>query len=447
VSKSGGPKAPKESGRGGGAKSEGFGFETRSIHAGAAPDAVTGARQTPIHQNTSYVFYDADHAASLFNLQTFGFIYSRLTNPTVAVLEERLASLEGGRGTTCTASGHAAQVLTFFAFMQPGDEFLASTRLYGGSITQFGKTFKKFDWHARFVDVDDPDAVRRALTPGTKALFVESLANPGGVVSDLEALAAITREAGIPLVVDNTMATPYLCRPMEWGADLVVHSTTKFLSGNGTSVGGAVVDSGRFDWNQSNKFASLSEPEPAYHGLRFTETFGDMAFTTHAHAVGLRDLGATMAPMNAFLTLLGTETLAVRMERHCANALKVAEFLSDHDRVSWVSYAGLPSDPYHRLAEKYLPRGAGSVFTFGVRGGYEAGLRVVENVNLLSHLANIGDTRSLILHPASTTHRQLSDEQRTAAGAGNDVIRLSIGLETVEDVIADLDQALRAAAT
>ncbi len=425
---------------------ERYGFETRMIHAGSQPEPVTGARQTPIFQNTSYVFYDVDHAASLFNLQTFGFIYSRLTNPTVAALEERIASLEGGRGATCCASGHAAQVLTFFTFMEPGDEFIASTRLYGGSITQFGKTFKKFDWQARFVDVDDLDAVKQAITPKCKAIFVESLANPGGVVSDLEGLSRIAKEAGILLIVDNTMATPVLCRPFEWGADISIHSTTKFLSGNGTSVGGAVVDSGTFDWAQNDKFAGLTEPEPAYHGLSFYETFGDMAFTTHAHAVGLRDLGPTMAPMNAFLTLLGAETLSLRMERHCENAAKVADYLERHDEVAWVSYAGLKSSPYHELAKKYLAGGAGSVFTFGVKGGYEMGVRVVEGCELLSHLANVGDTRSLILHPASTTHRQLTDEQRAAAGAGPEVIRLSIGLETVDDIIADLDQALKAAA-
>ncbi len=422
-----------------------YGFETRMIHAGGQPEPVTGARQTPIFQNTSYVYYDADHAASLFNLQTFGFIYSRLTNPTVAVLEERLASLEGGRGATCCASGHAAQILTFFTFMEPGDRFIASTRLYGGSITQFGKTFKKFDWHADFVDTDDLEAVKKAITPQCKAVFVESLANPGGVVSDLEGLSAIAKEAGILLIVDNTMATPLLCRPFDWGADLVVHSTTKFLSGNGTSVGGGVVDSGTFDWGQNDKFGGLTAPEPAYHGLSFYETFGDMAFTTHAHAVGLRDLGPSMAPMNAFLTLLGIETLSLRMERHCRNAEKVASFLEGHPAVEWVSFAGLSSSPYHALAKKYLAGGYGAVFTFGIKGGYEAGMRMVESCELLSHLANIGDTRSLILHPASTTHRQLTDEQRVAAGAGPEVVRLSIGLETVEDITADLDQALNRA--
>ncbi len=424
-----------------------YGFETRMVHAGAQPEPVTGARQTPIFQNTSYVFHDADDAASLFNLQSFGFIYSRLSNPTVAVLEERLASLEGGRGTTCCASGHSAQLLVFFALMEPGDRFVASNRLYGGSVTQFGKTFRKFDWHCDFADFDDPASIRAAIGPRTKAIFCEALANPGGVVTDLEGVAAIAREAGLPLVVDNTMATPFLCRPIEWGADIVVHSTTKFLSGNGTSMGGAMVDSGLFDWSAvPDRFPGLASPEPAYHGLNFHESFGDMALTVHGHAIGLRDLGPTMAPMNAFQTILGIESLALRMRRHCENAMQVAEFLDAHERVAWVRYAGLPSSPYHDLARKYLENGFGSVFTFGVKGGYEAGLRVVEGCELFSHLANIGDARSLILHPASTTHRQLTPEQREAAGAGDDVIRLSIGVETPEDLIRDLDAALAAVA-
>ncbi|MEO1248989.1 MAG: O-acetylhomoserine aminocarboxypropyltransferase [Pseudomonadota bacterium] len=427
---------------GGGSQGPDFGFETRMIHAGSQPDPITGARQTPIYQNSSYVFHDADHAASLFNLQTFGFIYSRLTNPTVSVLEERIASLEDGRGATCCSSGHAAQLLTFFPLMEAGDRFIASNRLYGGSITQFGKTFAKFQWHVDFVDVDDLDAVKAAVGPKTKAIFVESLANPGGVISDLEALGDIAREAGVPLIVDNTLATPYLCQPLEWGADLVVHSTTKFLSGNGTSMGGCVVDSGRFDWQADGRFPGLASPEPAYHGLNFHETFGDLAYTTHSHAVGLRDLGPTMAPMNAFQTLLGIETLSLRMERHCTNAQAIAEYLSGHDQVAWVSFAGLPDNPYYGKAQKYLKAGAGLVFTFGIKGGYGAGVKLVESVDLFSHLANVGDTRSLILHPASTTHRQLTEEQRTAAGAGPDVIRLSIGLETVDDLIGDLEQAL-----
>ena len=419
-----------------------YGFETRAIHAGAAPDPATGARSTPIYQTTAYVFDDVDHAASLFNLHNFGYIYSRLTNPTVAVLEERVASLEGGRAAVAAASGHAAQFLVFATLMEQGDEFIASRNLYGGSLTQFGLSFKKLGWTCHFVDPLDPENFRRALTPRCKAIFVESLANPGGIIVDLAAIAEVAHAAGIPLIVDNTLASPYLCRPIEWGADIVVHSTTKFLSGHGNSMGGIVVESGRFDWTQGGKFPSMTEPEPAYHGLRFYENFGDFAFTTKARAVALRDYGPAMAPVNAFLTITGIETLHVRMERHCANAQAVAEFLAGHDGVAWVSYAGLEDSPYRPLARKYMPAGAGAVFTFGVKGGYDAGVRLVENVCLFSHLANIGDTRSLILHPASTTHRQLTDEQREAAGAGPDVIRLSIGLETAADLIADLDQAL-----
>jgi len=418
------------------------GFETRAVHAGAAPDPTTGARITPIYQTTAYVFDDVDHAASLFNLHNFGYIYSRLTNPTVAVLEERVASLEGGRAAVAAASGHAAQFLVFATMLEQGDEFLASRNLYGGSLTQFGLSFKKLGWTCHFVDPLDPENFRRALTPRCKAIFVESLANPGGIIVDLAAIAEIAHAAGIHLIVDNTLATPFLCRPFEWGADIVTHSTTKFLGGHGNSMGGIVVESGKFDWASGGKFPSLTEPEPAYHGLRFYENFGDFAFTTKARAVGLRDYGPTMAPMNAFLTITGIETLHVRMERHCANAQAVAEFLAAHPRVAWVSYAGLESSPYRTLARKYMPGGAGSVFTFGVKGGYAAGIRLVESVGLFSHLANIGDTRSLILHPASTTHRQLTDEQRVAAGAGPDVIRLSVGLETAADLITDLDQAL-----
>jgi len=426
--------------------SSNYGFETLAIHAGAAPDPATGARAQPIYQTTAYVFDDADHAAALFNLQTVGFIYSRLTNPTNAALETRLASLEGGRGCTVTASGHAAQVLALFPLMSPGDEIVASSRLYGGSLQQMRNTYPKFSWKAHIVDADDPENFKRALTSRTKAFFIESLANPGGVISDLEAIARIADEAGVPLIVDNTMATPYLCKPIDYGATLVLHSTTKFLSGTGTSMGGAIVDSGKFDWGKSGKFPSLAGPEPAYHGLNFFETFGDMAYTFHSHAVGLRDLGPSQAPFNAWVTMLGVETLGLRMERHCANALQVAQHLEKHPAVAWVNYAGLPSNKYHQLATKYLPRGAGSIFTFGVKGGYETGMKVVDNVELFSHVANIGDAKSLIIHPASTTHRQLTDEQRIAAGAGPDVIRLSIGIETVGDIIADLDQALAKAA-
>jgi O-acetylhomoserine (thiol)-lyase len=419
-----------------------YGFETRAIHAGAAPDPVTGARSTPIYQTTSYVFEDVDHAASLFNLHNFGYIYSRLTNPTVAVLEERVASLEGGRAALAAASGHAAQFLIFVTLLEAGDEFIASKSLYGGSLTQFGLSFKKLGWTCHFVDPREPENFRRALSSRTKAIFLENLANPGGIVVDLERVAGIAHEAGIPLIVDNTLATPYLCRPFDWGADLVCHSTTKFLSGHGHALGGVLVESGRFDWAEGDRFRALTDPEPAYHGLKFYENFGDFAFTTKARAVGLRDFGPTLSPMNAFLTLTGIETLPLRMDRHVENALKVAQFLAEHPRVAWVSYAGLKGSPYYDLARKYLPKGAGAVFTFGVKGGYEAGIRLVENVRLFSHLANIGDTRSLILHPASTTHRQLSDEQREAAGAGPDVVRLSIGLESAEDLIRDLDEAL-----
>ena len=419
-----------------------FGFATRAIHAGSRPEPLTGARNTPIYQTTSYVFEDTDHAADLFNLSRFGFIYSRLTNPTVSVLEERVAALENGRAAVAAASGHAAQFLTFFTLLEPGDEFLASRNLYGGSMTQFGLSFKRLGWTCHFVDPKDPENFRKALTPKCKAIFIETLANPGGIVLDVEKIAAIAHDAQIPLIVDNTMASPYLHNPFDWGADIIVHSTTKYLSGHGTSMGGVVIESGKFDWFKAGKFPTMTQPDPAYHGLTFYETFGDFGFTTKARAVALRDFGPSMAPMNAFLTITGIETLPLRMERHVANAQAVAKFLESHPKVEWVSYAGLPSSPYHDLAKKYLPKGPGGVFTFGVKGGFDVGRRMVEGMELFSHLANIGDTRSLILHPASTTHRQLSEEQRVASGAGPDVIRLSIGLETIDDIIEDLDRGL-----
>ena len=418
------------------------GLETISVHAGTPPDPTTGARQMPIYQTSSFVFDDADHAASLFNLQLPGFIYSRLSNPTVSAMEERIAALEDGRGATATSSGHAAQILALFPLMHPGDNIVAANKLYGGSINQMGISYKKFGWAASFVDPDDPENFRRAIDDKTKAVFIESLANPGGVVVDITAVAKVAHNAGIPLIVDNTMATPYLCKPFEHGADIIVHSTTKFLSGNGSSLGGCVVDSGNFDFAGRDKFPSLSEPAAEYHGLTFAETFGDLAYTMHSHAVGLRDLGACQSPFNAWITLLGIETLALRMERHCENALIVAKHLESHPMVDWVSYAGLESSKYYDLCRKYMPKGAGGVFTFGLKGGYEAGVALVERCELLSHLANIGDTRSLVLHPASTTHRQLTEEQLIAAGAGPEVIRISIGIETVDDIIADLDQAL-----
>ena len=419
-----------------------FGFATRAVHAGAQPDPTTGARITPIYQTSSFVFDDVEQAASLFNLHSFGHVYTRLSNPTVSVLEERVATLEGGRAAVCASSGHAAQFITFFTLLEPGDHFVASRNLYGGSLTQFGLSFKKLGWECSFVDPADPANFRAAIGPKTKAIFIEALANPGGVVVDIQAVADVAHEAGIPLIVDNTLATPYLCRPIEWGADIVVHSTTKFLAGHGNSLGGCVVESGKFDWKQGDKFPSMTMPEPAYHGLNFYETFGDFAFTTKARAVALRDFGPAMAPMNAFLTLTGIETLHLRMARHAENALKVARFLSTHPKVAWVSYAGLESSPYYPLVRKYLPNGAGAVFTIGLHGGFDAGCKLVEAVRVFSHLANVGDTRSLILHPASTTHRQLTAEQQVQAGAGPDVIRLSIGIEDADDLISDLDQGL-----
>jgi O-acetylhomoserine (thiol)-lyase len=422
-----------------------YGFDTLQVHAGTAPDPSTGARTTPIYQTTAYVFDDADHAASLFNLQTFGNIYTRLTNPTTAVFEQKIAALENARAATAVASGHAAQLVAFHMLMNPGDHIVASRKLYGGSITQLGIGFKRFDWHTTFVDPDDIAGFAAAITPKTKAIFVESLANPGGVISDIEALADVAHKAGIPLIVDNTMATPYLCRPIEWGADIVLHSATKFLGGHGNSMGGVIVDSGLFDWAQNDKFPHLSQPSPAYHGLTFWETFGDMAYAVACRAISLRDLGPAISPFNAFMILTGMETLSLRMRKHCDNALTVAEFLSKHPKVDWVSYAGLKTDRYYGLAQKYLPKGAGSVFTFGLKGGYQAGLKFVETVQIFSHLANIGDTRSLVIHPASTTHRQLTPEQRDAAGAGDSTVRLSIGIEDSNDLLRDLDRALHAA--
>ena len=420
------------------------GFNTLAIHAGAQPDPATGARATPIYQTTSYVFEDVDHAAALFNLETFGNIYTRITNPTQAVLEERVAALEGGTAGLAVASGHAAQALVFHVLLEPGDEFVAARQLYGGSINQFTQSFKKFGWIVRFADTDDAGSFRAALTPKTKAIFVESIANPGGIITDIAAISAVAKDAGVPLIVDNTLATPYLIRPIQHGADIIVHSLTKFLGGHGNSIGGAIVDCGTFDWLASGRYPTLSEPSPSYHGIIFAETFGNFGFAIAARVFSLRDLGPAISPFNAFLILTGIETLPLRMQRHCDNALAVAEWLSGHEKVAWVNYAGLPGNEYYALARRYCPLGAGAVFTFGLKGGYEGGVRLVSNVRLFSHLANIGDTRSLIIHPASTTHRQLSDEQRARAGAGPDVVRLSVGLEDVADIIADLDQALAA---
>ena len=419
-----------------------YGFNTLAVHSGTAPDPATGARTFPIYQTASYVFDDSDHAASLFNLQSPGFIYSRLTNPTVAALEEKLATLEGGRGGTATSSGHAAETLALFPLMAPGMEVIVADKLYGGTINLMGKSYKKFGWKAIFADTEDPESFRRAVTDKTRAIFIENLANPGGIVADLEAIVKIANEAGVPLVVDNTLATPFLSQPLEWGADLVVHSTTKYLSGQGNAIGGVVIDSGKFPWLGNQKYPSLSAPSEEYNGLIFAETFGDLAYTMFSHAVSLRDLGCTQSPMNAWITLNGVETLPLRMERHCSNGLAVAEFLEKHQNVEWVSHAGLKSSPYYKLGKKYFPNGTGSLFAFGVKGGYESGLKLLESVELFSHVANLGDTRSLILHPASTTHRQLTEEQRIAASAGPEVVRLSVGIECAEDLIADLDQAL-----
>lgn len=421
-------------------------FDTRAIHAGYSPEASTGARQVPIYQTSAYVFENADDAADKFALKKFGNVYSRLTNPTNSVLEERLAALEGGVGATVTASGHAAQLLVFQALVQPGERFIASKRLYGGTTDQFQNTFPmSFGWNADFVDVDDLSAVKKAITDKTKLIFVESLANPGGVISDIEGLAKIANEAGIVLVVDNTMASPYLCRPIEWGAHVVVHSTTKFLNGNCTALGGAIIDGGNFDWKKhAKRYPELGQPHPSYNGVNFVESFGNMALAVHNHAIGLRALGPTQSPFHSFLTLNGIETLSLRMERHVSNAQKVAEFLLNHPGVAWVSYAGLPSNQYHTLAKKYLKKGVGAVFTFGVKGGFDAAKGTVENLKLFSMLANIGDTRSLVIHPASTTHSQLSEEHRKSIGVAPEAIRLSVGIEDIEDIIADLDQAINA---
>jgi O-acetylhomoserine (thiol)-lyase len=420
------------------------GFATLAIHAGATPDPATGARATPIYQTTSFVFDDVDHAASLFGLQAFGNIYSRIGNPTCAVLEERVAALEGGTAALAVASGHAAEFLTMHALMQPGDEFIAARKLYGGSINQFNHSYKNFGWNVVWADSDEPASFEAAVTERTKAIFVESIANPGGVIVDLAAIADIAKRHRIPFIVDNTMATPYLIRPFEHGADIVVHSATKFLGGHGNSIGGVIVDGGSFNWMGDERYPMLSKPRPEYGGMVLGETFGNFAFAIATRVLGLRDMGPALSPFNAFMILTGIETLPLRMQRHCDSTVVVAQHLARHPAVAWVGYPGLPGDRYNELARRYSPKGAGAVFTFGLKGGYDAGVRLVSNLKLFSHLANIGDTRSLVIHPASTTHRQLTDAQRTQAGAGPEVVRLSIGLEDPADLIADLDQALSA---
>lgn len=418
------------------------GFSTLAVHAGAQPDPATGARVTPIYQTTAYVFNDADHAAALFGLKQFGNIYTRIMNPTQAVLEERVAALEGGTAALAVASGHAAQMLVFHTIMQPGDNFVAAKKLYGGSINQFGHAFKSFGWQVRWADTADPESFEAEIDDRTRAIFIESLANPGGTFVDIASIAEVARKHGLPLIVDNTMATPYLLRPLEHGADIVVHSATKFLGGHGNSMGGIIVDGGTFDWSKSGNYPALSAPRTEYGGVVLHQAFGNFAFAIACRVLGLRDLGPAIAPMNAFLILTGIETLPLRMQRHCDNALKVATWLKQHPKVAWVSYAGLGTDPNHALQQRYSPKGAGAVFTFGVKGGYAAGKALVEGLQLFSHLANIGDTRSLVIHPASTTHAQVTEAQQIAAGAGPDVVRLSIGIEDAADIIADLEQSL-----
>jgi O-acetylhomoserine (thiol)-lyase len=419
-----------------------WGFATRTLHAGQHPDKETLARAVPIYQTTSFVFEDSAHAAALFALEKPGNIYTRIMNPTTGVFEERVASLEGGVGALATSSGQAAQFLAIQSLMGPGDEMVASSTLYGGTYTQFDVSFRRLGVDVKFVEPDDPENFRKAITPKTRAIYGETIANPRMNVLDIEKVAAVAHAAGVPLVIDNTMASPYLCRPIEHGADIVLHSATKFLGGHGTSIGGVIVDSGKFAWNE--KFPALTQPSPGYHGLVFTEALGPLAFIIKARVEGLRDFGPCVSPFNSFLFLQGIETLPLRMEKHSRNAQQVAEFLEGHPSVTWVKYPGLKSSPYHALAAKYLPKGCGAILTFGIKGGLEAGRKFIDNVKLLSHLANLGDAKSLVIHPASTTHQQLTDDQQLAAGISKDMIRMSVGIEDAEDIIWDLDQALSA---
>ena len=422
-----------------------FGFETRMLHAGHIPDAVTGARAVPIYQTTSYVFEDADYAAQLFDLKQYGNIYTRINNPTTAVFEERIASLENGTGAVGVASGMAAQFITMMTLLQPGDEVVASAHLYGGTVTQFTHTFRKLGVKTHFVDPTDIENWAAAITPQTRALYGETVGNPKGSILDIEALAQLAHAHNIPLIIDNTFATPYLCRPIDFGADIVVHSATKFIGGHGNSIGGVIVESGKFDYSG---YPTIADPSPSYHDLRFYETFGHYGFLMKARAETLRDTGGCLSPFNAFMLIQGLETLSMRMERHVANAAAIAAFLNEHPQVEWVAYAGLAAHPQHALAQKYLPQGPGAIFTFGIKAANprQAGKTFIESLHLFSHLANVGDARSLVIHPASTTHQQLSDAELRAGGVGPEMIRLSIGLETTEDLIWDLDQALNATA-
>ena len=419
-----------------------FGFATKTIHSGSYPEPVTGARNTPIFQTTSYVFDNTDHAKRLFSLQDFGFIYSRLTNPTVSVLEERMASLEKSRAAVACSSGHASQQLAFFPLLKNGDHFISSNKLYGGSINQFSKTFKNFGWNCDFVDPDKISNFENKIRKNTKFIFIETLSNPDGSIVDIAKVSEIAIKYHIPLIVDNTLATPYLHNPVDWGANIITHSLTKFICGHGTSMGGIVIDCGNFDFLKNQNFPSLSEPNLSYNGIKFSETFGDFGYAMKVKADTLRDLGCSLSPQNAFNILTSLETLHLRMKEHTRNAKIVAKFLQDHPKVIEVSYAGLKSSKYYKLGKKYMPNGPGSIFTIRLKKGYKACIKLVESLKLFSHVANIGDTRSLIIHPASTTHSQLSDAQKIKSGAGPDIIRLSIGLETVDDIIQDLDIAL-----
>ena len=421
-----------------------FGFETLALHAGQIPDSATGSRALPIYQTTSYVFDSAEHAASLFNLQTFGNVYTRLSNPTTAAFEERCAALEGGRAGVATASGQAAEMVALLNILESGDHIVSSGKLYGGTHTMFNVNFKKFGIDATLVDPDDPENFRRALKPNTKVIFSETLGNPAINMIDLDAVGKIAREAGIPFVVDNTAASPYLCQPLKHGADIVLHSATKFLGGHGTTMGGVVIESGKFPWG-NGKFPGMTEPSAGYHGVRFFETFGDFAYTMKARMEVLRVFGPTLAPFSAWQLMQGIETLPVRMERHCINAMRVAEFLESHPQVAWVNYPGLKSNKYHTLVKRYMPKGAGALLSFGIKGGFDAGVKFIEALQFISHLANIGDAKSLVIHPASTTHRQLSEEDQIKAGVPPDMVRLSVGLETIEDIIWDIETALAVA--
>jgi O-acetylhomoserine (thiol)-lyase len=423
-----------------------FGFNTRSLHAGYQPDPTTKARAVPIYQSTSFVFDDSDDAAALFALQKFGNIYTRIMNPTTAVLEERVASLENGVAGLAMSSGQASQFIAISSLLGAGDEVVSASTLYGGTYTQFEVSFRKLGYNVKFVEPDDPENFRKAITPQTRCLYGETISNPRGNVLDIEAVAKIAHENGIPLVIDNTFATPYVCRPIDYGADIIVHSLTKFMGGHGNSIGGMIVDGGKFDWN-NGKFPQLTEPSSAYHGMKFSEVFGNLAFIIRCRVEGLRDLGPCLSPFNSFLFLQGIETLSLRMDRHLSNTLAVAQYLEKNGLVTWVKYPSLPSSPYYEMARKYTPKGAGAVFSFGIKGGYEAGRRFINSMKMFSHLANVGDCRSLVIHPASTTHQQLSAEDQKAAGVTPDMVRLSVGLEDLDDILWDLDQALQASQT